>query len=418
MALPIYTPVAAHHEMYLELNKYFIKTCTNAIVMNPPTVSEKGIARALKLGYRALVLDVHDVPGSKKPELIVKAQGTLKSVPLVKCIKTVAKFAFEASPYPVVLVVRNNCSEQEAMVAMATIIETNLQGKLYVSGKYADKFQSPENLKGMVLLSMDGKLASLDSGSQSGIPPELKRLIYVGKLNLTTVRQGAGANYQGYHDVTEEDPELQSPKDIMSFTERHLLCTSPRTSRINSSYNASYFWHVGVQMSGINMYANDLGTWINETKFSCNGGTGYLVRPGWQLGQGKHPSKMDSKEKKYLRATVLRAAAAKKGQFAVRMLLTGQGQNDTLKNTKVYDVAKETKMKEQTWMFPLGGWNQVILIFVLKDHFKAESAETAVTVGWAGVALDELREGQHSLSLSKPDGSPAKAFVDVEIRWG
>ena len=42
-------------------------------------------------------------------------------------------------------------------------------------------------------------------------------------------------------------------------------------------------------------------------------------------GKGTRPEKLDSKQKKYLKVTVLGATALKKGDLNVKFLLTGTG---------------------------------------------------------------------------------------------
>eukprot|EP00039_Didymoeca_costata_P026285 m.15522 g.15522 ORF g.15522 m.15522 type:complete len:418 (+) comp5423_c0_seq1:183-1436(+) len=416
MSLPPYAPSGVHHDAHSELSRYFINTCSNAIMLSPPAVGEKGIVRALQLGFRGIELEVHSVTNGKKIDVTVHATGSLKTVSLAKCIKAIFKHGFVASQYPIILCVKSMC-DQAGMVEMAKIIETNLQGRLYIADKRPDRFQSPETLKGMVILKCDRKDQSLDAGTASDIPPELLRLIYVGNLNIQTTQQGAGAGFAGCFDDDENTGELRKPAQLQEFTKKHIMHISSAKSRVGSSFNPALCWYSGVQMCGVNLYANDLGTWINMTRFSANGGIGYLKRPGWQFGQGKHPEKLDSKEKKFLKVTVLRAVTPKKGDLFVKMLLTGQS-TDVLKTTKTYTGVKDATMKEQPWMFTIGSPQMSIAIFVLKDKAQPDqSADAATTIGWAGVTIEELRDGRFMHPIMKPDGSPTKAFIEVEIKW-
>jgi len=63
-------------------------------------------------------------------------------------------------------------------------------------------------------------------------------------------------------------------------TTQQLSRLYPRGRRVESSnYDPSPFWNCGVQMTALNYQTYDLPMQINNAKFMCNGGCGYVLKP-------------------------------------------------------------------------------------------------------------------------------------------
>jgi len=401
---------AITHEMHSDLSRYFINTSVNTVALGNGKVGANAISKAFQAGARAVEFEVSN--NNPKKKLEVKVAGSAKSVDFEKCIKTVFKHAFVTSQYPCIIRLKTLC-DLEGLVLVSQILEKELKGKLYVpSDDLAKPFQSPELMKGLFILSCDLKCSAGD------FPPELKRLVYIGDLNLAQFSDGAisQAPVTGSEEYDEESVELQS-KSMLTFTAKHLACVRPTRTRIDSNYNASSVWYAGAQMCGVNFHAGDLGAWLNATKFVANAGVGFLRRPDWQLGKGTRPEKLDSSQKKYLKVTVLGASAAKKGELSVKLLFTGSS-SDTVKATKTYGPTKSATMKEAAWVLPVAATDTAIAMFVLKDKLQVDqSPDGAATVGWYGVNIADMREGRVALPLFKPDGGNSKCEIQVELKW-
>lgn len=78
--------------------------------------------------------------------------------------------------------------------------------------------------------------------------------------------------------------EKESSKDIIEFTNTHLLRTYPAGHRIfSNNYDPSEAWDVGASFVALNFQALDRYVWANRAKFRVNGNCGYVKKPAYLL---------------------------------------------------------------------------------------------------------------------------------------
>ena len=78
-----------------------------------------------------------------------------------------------------------------------------------------------------------------------------------------------------------------------------LTRTYPEKWRQDSSnMDPTYAWGVGSQMVCINYQTWDMGMRLNQAKFSCNGGCGYVLKPIWQCEREHVPAPMEGEPDK------------------------------------------------------------------------------------------------------------------------
>lgn len=314
-----------------------------------------------------------------------------------------------------ILCVRNLCDD-EGSALMAEQLEAALKGKLYAPGERPQKLPSPEALRNLVLLYCDPKL---DASGAAAVPAALNRVIAITQLNLPTLGAWAAAPHAGCADLTESvSPELGNKREMLAFTSANVARVLPNQGRVDANTNGSSAWYNGCQLYGINAHVPDLGRWLSDTKFSANGGCGYVRRPGWQSGEGLAPDRMDSSQKKYLKVQALHAKAAKKGQLGITMLLSGVGASDTLKTTQRYADTKDAKLKESAWIIPIAAVNLGMALFVLKDYSQPSAeADGGTTLGYTGITIGSLVVGTFKFPLVKPDGGATKHVLTISLGW-
>ncbi|OCH90182.1 PLC-like phosphodiesterase [Obba rivulosa] len=143
------------HDMTRPLPEYFISSSHNTYLEGHQLVGKstvEGYIRALLHSCRSVELDIYD--GDKEP-VVYHGRTLTTKVSLRDTCSTIAKYAFVASPYPIIISAEIHCSlPQQDMVAD---IMREQFGDALVCAPVDDRPQieqlpSPEDLKGRVLL--------------------------------------------------------------------------------------------------------------------------------------------------------------------------------------------------------------------------------------------------------------------------
>ncbi|XP_021891785.1 phosphoinositide phospholipase C 4-like [Carica papaya] len=143
------------HDMNAPLSHYFVYTGHNSYLTGNELTSDTSdvpIIKALQRGVRVIELDIW--PNSVKDDVLVFHERTLTSpVELVTCLRSIKKYAFSKSPYPVIIVLEDHLDPHLQAKVAKMLIQTFEGTLFYPESESLEEFPSPEKLKHRIIIS-------------------------------------------------------------------------------------------------------------------------------------------------------------------------------------------------------------------------------------------------------------------------
>ncbi|KAL1742013.1 PLC-like phosphodiesterase [Schizophyllum fasciatum] len=350
-----------HQDMTRPMAEYFMSSSHNTYLVGHQLVGVstiEGYIRALLHGCRTVELDIYDdVDGPT----VYHGKTLTKKVPVKDICEAINKYAFVASPYPVVISAEVHCSVQQQ--DMLVDILNKAFGDKLIKAPVENRpkvttLPSPEDLKGKILLKaknlyiaaqleavqaqrqIDEAKALTSSSSSSDSEPGVRGEIHQLKAKWRKVRgkeepkpkpkmsmhlasllvYTVGVRCHGLEHLEDYSPEHifslseRKAKKLMDadmerlvkYTQSHVVRIYPKGTRLDSSnYEPHIYWAAGAQVVAINWQTFDLGYIINQAMFRRNGGAGYVLKPPALRPGGEEL--FGKRTKHYLDVTVISA---------------------------------------------------------------------------------------------------------------
>ena len=245
-------------------------------------------------------MDVFD--GESEP-VITHKRTFISAITLRNALRCISKYAFQTSPYPVILTIENHVGHVQQKI-MAEIFEEILGNQLYLPSEDAGTkpLPSPHDLRNKFLLRgksagandtpVDDEESPTDppqtpqtpSSPRSPVDPAFGRLIALPSVKLS------GNIYQDIQDhpmngspsVSEGkvNSYLQANAPIPAYTASRLIKSYPRGIRQDSSnMNPVPSWLYGVQAVAMNLQTAGEDMDLVNGLFNINGQCGYVLKP-------------------------------------------------------------------------------------------------------------------------------------------
>lgn len=307
------------------LNEYYTLSSHNTYLIGRQVAGDssiEGYIKALQRGCRCLEVDIWNNEDDPEGEPIVNHGRTFTTgISLSNVLKTIKKYAFQSSPYPVILSLEIHCTG-EGQLKVVSILK-DILGEVMVDQpiNFESNLPSPESLRNRILIKVKktttsenmgldetGKFVSTSTtgtsfseSNESGTPRKLKLRRRTTSRKILEVLSDLGIYVQGIKFRNFSLPESKTYNHCFSLGEKlinsmlkeevklaaldkhnrkYLMRVYPSKIRIKSSnFLPLDYWAHGVQMVATNWQTYDLGQQLNESMFEVVQGRGYVLKP-------------------------------------------------------------------------------------------------------------------------------------------
>ncbi|KAF8820084.1 phosphoinositide phospholipase PIPLC [Cardiosporidium cionae] len=315
-------------DMKHSLSSYWIASSHNTYLTGDQVMGKCSVGQYIDVllrGCRCVELDVWDGPDGEPVLYHGFGGGYALSgrISFIAVIQACNNYAFEVSPYPVILSLEMRCNDQTAE-KVAQILETILGDRLFICDSETMHL-SPESLKGYFLIKakfpteMNGVIDDsneeeefLDLCLQSTVEKSDSEDLPINSVTSLTnnLYPHSRKDMESSHFsrcIALPTKKLQDPHLVYSqriiftmsekqylqfikveydglqkFLQHNMLRVFPSATRLASSnFNPMPLWLQGVQMVALNYQSFGLATILAEGRFSISGGRagGYVLKP-------------------------------------------------------------------------------------------------------------------------------------------